>query len=228
MGADSLRGYVICTQARTGSTFLCEVLASTGVLGQPTEYFNTEGLRIGTPDYPDDPAAQLEQIVTAGATPNGVYGLKIMPHHFDRVAQTKWAERLPSLSFVSLVRLDLLSQAISAVRATQTQQWVAGNPAKGEPAYDRGAIEEQLQWFLEERTRWSRYFARNGMPVLHLFYEQLVRAPQSAADAIAQLLGLPERPMVDLGKVASVVQSDDLNREWRDRFVRESRDLAAF
>jgi len=224
----ALRGYAICTQARTGSTFLCEVLTSTGVLGRPTEYFNTDGLRIGTPDYPDDPEAQLEQIVTQGATPNGIYGLKIMPHHFDRVAQSNWAARLPSLSFVSLLRLDVLSQAISAVRATQTHQWVPENPAKGEAVYDRAAIAEQLQWFLDERTRWSRYFARNGMPVLHLFYEQVVRGPQATADAVAQLMGLTERPLVDLGKVASVIQGDELNREWRNRFVAESRDLAAF
>ncbi|MGP8122502.1 MAG: Stf0 family sulfotransferase [Xanthobacteraceae bacterium] len=34
------RGYAICTMPRSGSNFLCQLLASSGCLGRPLEYFN--------------------------------------------------------------------------------------------------------------------------------------------------------------------------------------------
>jgi LPS sulfotransferase NodH len=75
-----IRGYTICTTPRTGSNFLCELLSSTGVLGRPREYFNGAGRRLhDDPTYPDDPAGQFRRILTMGATPNGVYGLKVFP-----------------------------------------------------------------------------------------------------------------------------------------------------
>ena len=45
MGSDSegqdRTGYAICTIGRSGSSYLCQLLESTGVLGLPREYFNT-------------------------------------------------------------------------------------------------------------------------------------------------------------------------------------------
>ena len=37
-----MKGYAICTTIRSGSTWLSELLASTGQLGRPAEYFSTK------------------------------------------------------------------------------------------------------------------------------------------------------------------------------------------
>ena len=53
----AVRGYAICTAPRSGSNFLCQLLAGTGLLGRPLEYFNGPGRRyFDDPSYPDDPA----------------------------------------------------------------------------------------------------------------------------------------------------------------------------
>src|ERR1700687_5667641 len=100
------RGYAICTSGRSGSNLLCQYLSSTGMLGNPLEYFNGAGRRmLGQPDYPDDPARQIDWILTAGATPNGIYGVKIFPAQFDQVEKAiRWTEMLPNLAFVLLRR----------------------------------------------------------------------------------------------------------------------------
>src|SRR5258708_7421733 len=99
----AVRGYAICTAARSGSNFLDELLTSTGQLGRPMEYFNAVARRAtGMPDYPDDPEAQLAAILNLGATPNGVYGVKLFAEQFDAVAATRWPLRLPNLRFVHL------------------------------------------------------------------------------------------------------------------------------
>ncbi len=50
------------------------------MLGHPREYFNGPVRRQrDDPTYPDDPAQQIDRILTMGSTPNGVYALKLFP-----------------------------------------------------------------------------------------------------------------------------------------------------
>lgn len=226
-----MRGYAICTEPRSGSTFLSRLLTSTGVLGRPTEYFNVQTIRNwrGVPDYPDDPELQLAAIPRLGATPNGVYGLKVFSAEFDAVKSIRWPERLPGLSFIHLERHDLLGQAISHVRALQTQQWVARREPQGEAVYDARRINAELVRLSRAHTRWRYWFARNGLPVLSLVYEQVMRAPQGAVEAVGRLVGLTEVPRFDPEQVRGLeIQRDALSEEWRARFVAEARDLGAF
>src|SRR5690348_1964487 len=98
MAQEALRGYAICTTARSGSNYVSQLLASTCRLGRAEEYFYADARRRnGMTDYPDDPEAQLGMILTAGTTPNGIYGLKIFPNQFDAVAALRWPARLPNL-----------------------------------------------------------------------------------------------------------------------------------
>jgi LPS sulfotransferase NodH len=183
---------------------------------------------IGIADYPVDPESQLQAIPQLAATPNGIYGLKLHSVEFEKVKGTRWAERLPSLSFIHLERRDVLGQAISFVRASQTQQWVSFLGPKGEPIYNGALIDRVLLDILHQQTRWRYYLARNRVPVLHLTYEDVARFPQETAEAVGRLMGLTEKPCVDLSQVRLKVQRDALNEEWRQRFIAESHDLGRF
>ena len=221
-----LRGYVICAEQRSGSSYLCQLLWSTGLLGRPADYFNSVGRRRNQPDYPEDAEAQLGEILRQGRTENGVYGFKIFAFNFDRVAAARWAGRLPRLSFIHLNRRDLLGQAISSVRALQTGQYSANFEAGGTPSYDAGHILAELHRFARSEARWAAYFARCGIDPLRLCYEDIEAEPQAGVDKVAALLGLEERPLADLSRVALRVQRDSLSREWRARFIAEMGDVS--
>lgn len=45
------RGYLVCSTQRSGSTYLCQLLASTGVLGRPLEFFEARA-ETGLPPHP--------------------------------------------------------------------------------------------------------------------------------------------------------------------------------
>ena len=45
------RAYVVCSTQRSGSTYLCQMLASTGVAGNPLEYFEARA-ETGSPPHP--------------------------------------------------------------------------------------------------------------------------------------------------------------------------------
>jgi LPS sulfotransferase NodH len=226
-----MRGYAICTEARSGSTLLCRLLRSTGLLGQPTEFFNVETMQNawGIADYPLDAEGQIEAITRLGATPNGVYGVKLFSRDAAAHAATRWLERLPSLTLVYLERMDVLGQALSHVRALQTSRWVASSQELTSPQYSHALINGELMRIAEANARWRYFFARNGLPVMHLFYERITQEPQAAVDAIARRIGMSEPVPIDPSQFAQLtVQRDALSDEWRARFIAESRDLTVF
>ena len=224
MATGDLRGYAICTAPRSGSAYLCQLLESTEVLGRPDEYFNP-AIKIlpGMADHPADPTAQLEQITTRGATPNGVYGFELFAAQADRAASTHWPSALPNLKFIRLIRRDLLGQALSLARAQQTGQYRASFKITGEAVYDREEIQALLTRSVQAQARWELYFARIGLQPLTLVYEDIVERPQAAVDAIAALMQV-EGAVCDFSRVEIKVQRDAVLAEWRERFLAEATD----
>jgi len=221
------RGYAICTSSRSGSTLLCQYLSSTGLLGHPLEYFNGAGRRmLGDPDFPDEPEKQIECVLTIGATANGIYGIKVFPTQFDLVAKSiPWTRMLPNLKFVLLKRRDLLGQAISSLRAAQTNQWRATMAAYGAARYDGDQIREHLRVAALDHARWDVFFARNGIGPTVIAYEDLVADPQAGVDRIAALFGLQNEARIKPETVDLAIQRDATTEEWKARFLSEYRNL---
>jgi LPS sulfotransferase NodH len=215
------KGYVICGDHRSGSTYLCQLLTSTGVTGRPKEFFSDPLVAI---EIERDPAA-LERLLDEASTPNGVYGLKVFTQQFDVTMKSSWPGRLPGLKFVHLQRRDLLGQAMSFVRSIQTDQFRSGEEARAEPLYDGIAIAGHVARLADNEARWRRYFARNGLEPLWLAYEDLVADPAAAVAAVAALVGVGEPAVPDFGRVDVSVQRDEASAEWRRRFVAEYGDL---
>jgi LPS sulfotransferase NodH len=219
------RGYAICTSGRSGSNLLCQYLSSTGMLGNPLEYFNGSGRRLlGYPEYPDDPSKQIDWILTEGATPNGIYGLKIFPAQVEQIEKSiRWTELLPDLKFVLLKRRDILGQALSAVRALQTEQWRASMPARGPALYDGAQIYERLQIAARDYARWDIFFARRAVAAAVIIYEDFLVDPQSAVDQVADLFGLRGQARAAGERIDLKSQRDAITEEWRARFLDEYR-----
>ncbi len=220
-----MRGFAICTIGRSGSNWLGELLSSTGRLGHPQEYFNTEGRRLFLdPAYPDDPSEQIRWILTRGASANGVYGLKLFPSQVDAiVGRVRWADALPGLRYVHLVRGDVLAQAISLCRANQTGRFRSTVPESGVPSYDGEAILANIRLFAQHDARWIAFFARNAIAPLRLLYEDVVADPVAAVASIAELMGATEA-RIDPSRVQLEITRDELSEAWRRRFLAEYAD----
>jgi LPS sulfotransferase NodH len=217
------RGYAVCTSGRSGSNLLCQYLASTGVLGRPLEYFNAAARRMfGAPEFPDDPERQIKWVLTAGATDNGIFGIKVFPAQIDHAAKSiAWSRMLPNLAFVLLKRRDLLGQAISNLRATQTRQWRSTLPPQGSPAYDGPQIYAHLRDAVRDYARWDLFFARRGIAPTTIWYEDMLLDAQAAVDKVASLFGLQGQAPIARDKVDLAIQRDALNEDWRMRFLDE-------
>lgn len=216
-----LRGYVLSATPRCGSNFFGQLLASTGVLGDPREYLNAVGRRQydDDPDYPDDPGEQLARVVTTGRTSNGVYGVKIHPFQLAAMPADLdlWTE-LPDVHVVRMVREDRLGQALSWSRATRSGRFRAGEPGYGAVEYDRDHVTESLRFIDHENASWDRLLADRGGPTITVSYEEVLLDPQSAVDRVAALMRV-RRATIDLDLVTVRVQRDESSDEWRRRYV---------
>jgi LPS sulfotransferase NodH len=214
-------GYVICTEPRSGSNFLCALLEATGKLGRPREYFSDKRRFLDIERAPGLFEAMLEE----ATGPDGIYGLKVFSRQFDLTRRSAWPSRLPGLRFVSLERRDLLGQAISWLRATQTGQFRAGAARSGEARYDARAIARLMARFAGDQARWRLYFARNGIEPLWLTYEEVTADPAAAVAAVAAAVGVGGPLAVNVSAIPTSVQRDLESEVWRDRFVAEAGDV---
>lgn len=218
------RGYLICATPRSGSNYLCELLASTGQLGKPAEYFNTVGRRrYLDPNYPKHPRAQVEIIRSTGATPNGIFAAKIMPLQYRRACKrVDLLQALPNLKFLRLRRRDLLGQAISMARAQQSGQFMSSQQMRQTPVYDVQRIRDCIGAVGVMEATWDELMRELGVRPLALDYEDVVRDPQAAVDRVATLMGLVALPPINPALVQVKVQRDRESDEWRQRFLADT------
>ena len=214
---------MICATPRSGSNYLCQLLASTGQLGIPLEYFNTIGRRKSDPGYPKDRYAQIEIVRSRGATPNGIYALKVMPLQYRRVRErVDLLRALPNLTFVRLRRRDLLGQAISLSRARQTGQLMSSNPALRQPIYDVQDIRTCIADVRRMQSSWDQVMRDLGLQPITFDYEEVMRDPQAAIDGVAALMGLAAPPPVNPAMVRVSLQRNQESEAWRQRFLEET------
>lgn len=220
------RGYVVMTYARCGATWLAQLLGSTGCLGRPEDWFNGIGYRNrGVSNYPLDRQGQFAQILSAGKSSNGIFGVKLSPERCDQLSGFKWAEQLGAPHFIHLSREDQLARAISEVRAAQTGQWRSTTPPKNEPNYDAMAILKAIKRQAEDEARVRLYFALNQIKPFELSYEALASDPDGAVGCIAEFIGVRLSKAPDLSQVTLGIQRDALNDEWRARFCEDFADI---
>jgi LPS sulfotransferase NodH len=139
-------GYVICGTPRTGSTLLCNLLASTNTTGNPDSFYGRKFMSWWAREWrlPDRDTmserdfniAYLNAAVAAGKGGTGIFGLRLMRKNLDELSAIfdQVFPQLPSdrahlerafgcILYIHLSREDKLAQAISLVKAEQTGLW---------------------------------------------------------------------------------------------------------
>ena len=233
--------YWLCTTPRSGSSVLGDALAHTEVAGRPTEYFNRRfwpdlfkrfGVTAAT-DY-------LERVVAETATPNGVFGTKVMLDEdmaptFDALRERLGkpdlsdaeavARTFPNLDFVYLTRRDKVAQAVSYCRAQQSGVWRryhGGEPEpEGDAAFDYGAVHAQVQALTLREARWQMFFSDLAARPHTVVYEDLVLEPEKTVREMLAFLGLEPPPGWSLPRLPMERLADDTSKRWAERYLAE-------
>src|ERR1700745_4376455 len=157
------RCYVVCAIPRSGSNLLTDGLHATRRAGRPKQFF----MRKSESDFAAAHnlnlsagfAAYIQDIITATATSNEVFGFKLMSWYLDdffgRLRETRafgdatiddlslLRNAFPQVRFVHIHRRHKLRQALSTARALQTGLWKVknGEMEEQEPQFDPELIE---------------------------------------------------------------------------------------
>ncbi len=179
---------MICATARTGSTYLCQLLGSTGLLGHPREYFNTDGSRRRyDPAYPNRSLGAARHHPDQGGHRNGIYAVKVIApqltplerhrRSFPRPAESGLGQGPPQGS----AGPGHIAGACAADRSIHRLR-----SAKGGTTYDVQAIRHGLQSIRACRRRSGRGRCRGWTcSPLSIAYEDFLADPQAVVDRIA-------------------------------------------
>ena len=234
--------YLICAIPRSGSYLLCESLRNTTVAGRPTEYLSSGfrdywSPRWGTPTLD----GYLERVVESGTTPNGVFGCKSHAGQFDYFARqvsgrmpvphrerpkllARW---FPNLHYVRLRRADRVRQAVSYVKAIQSNIWWDADhppapydvPRPDSVRFDYLLIERSMARLDEEDQRWTRYFDAIGVNPLTLDFDDIVTDVDGAVRSVLDHLGLEPPEGYRAPPSGFRRQADEHSDQWVDRFL---------
>jgi LPS sulfotransferase NodH len=227
----------VCGTPRTGSTYLCDLLASTGVAGYPASYFREPdqqdwARRWGVPVAGDgsfDYRSLVRGALRAGASANGVFAARVMWGTLELIVQglagpapsradvDVLSDAFGPLLFVHLRREDVVGQAVSWARAEQTGYWQPGDTAQASPHLDTGQVDELVRTIREHDAAWSAWFSRQRVQPHVVTYEDLIADPGRTVTAILDRLGV-EAPAGWLPRSAHGRQADEVNREWVRRY----------
>ena len=212
----------IATETRTGSNYLCAMMAETNQMGKPGEYFS-KYVRFGDAD-----TAQERYIYACNnsISPNGVISVKIFPQHWELIERNFDNEsHFPDRKWIWLRRKDLISQAISRCIALQTKAWLSSVEPLQTPVYSSSEIVKKLRFIAISEARWHMFFARNDITPLVIWYEDMITEPEEAILNIAKFVDIDIDPDLINHDVHTRLQRTSLNEEWKKRFLVEMADI---
>lgn len=231
--------YLVCCTQRSGSSLLCDLLHNTRLAGNPQEYFSREfedtwAKRWHAYNF----GAYLEAALNRTCTPNGVFGAKIMYEHVDFLtgniereilddrepAASLLRAVLPNLHFIFIYRQNVVRQAVSHWRATQTAIWNDDGRARrpaGTAVYDFAAIDERVRGITLHNHCWRAFFSSNGIRPMEVTYEDLVPHPGETTRAILEFLGVRIPSRASFPGPSLRRQADSLSEEWVRRYEDE-------
>ncbi|MBV9688709.1 MAG: glycosyltransferase [Ktedonobacteraceae bacterium] len=233
--------YLIASTARTGSYLLCEALSQTGLAGRPTEYFVGSMMLSLQREWGISSLSEyLNKVLELGTTPNGVFGMKAHLSQFRlllsalqkiAVDQGLTGEDLlstvfPHLSYIWITRRDKVQQAISFLKAAQTNLWwltdqppVPAPPPNAKiPLFDFEAIDRAVQAIALGESAWQEYFNGHAITPLVVTYEDLIQTYDATARSVLSYLNIPIPAHLGILEPRMKKQADGISQEWAERY----------
>ncbi len=232
--------YIICSTPRTGSTLLCEYLASTTVAGQPHSYFRGQDKETRARDWgilqsnvTFDFADYLSAARATGSTDNGIFSTRIMWETLNELTTdlsrlypdivgndlNKLIHAFGKIRFVYLERSDVVAQAISLFRAERTSYWHSTQKEipENKIGFDFKEINLRVSEINNHNTAWQDWFSSVNVEPHHILYEDLDADPKSVVLDLLDFLEIAVPDDVEM-QAQNLRLADATTTHWLDQF----------
>ena len=217
--------YIVGSVPRSGSTLLCELLAATRLAGSPGEFFSPYTMRVSMDRWGARTLEEYVQELFARETGgNGVFGAKAHWAQYESAFGGADPRPLfPGLRWVYITRRDRVRQAVSWVRAQQTGQFHAQDPARADDAvFDHERIAQMLRRIGREEQLWESLFERHRFEPHRVVYEDLVADREAAVRGVLALLEVEAPADLHIPQPALERQADRVSDQWVERYLAEA------
>lgn len=199
--------YAILTTPRSGSTYFCELLDSTGIAGHPYEHLRLAAQEL-TRHCNFDYLRLLYNLMQYRTTSNGVFGTKLISHFlFEFLRATPDCQQIfDSIDkYILLVRRDKVAQAVSLVLAQKTEIWHIrhhNNTNNNNISYQSKLdhidindallknVEQKYNFINNQEARLKKILAKHEIEALELAYEDIVEDAKLQTNRILNFLGI--------------------------------------
>ncbi len=197
--------------ARSGSTYLCRELERHFDVGKMAETLNPA--QISKSPIERRLSKRLSPWFAFKAGFKGVVGAEC-----SGFVDTY----LSDIVLIRLVRRDIVAQAVSLVKATQTRQWHLTDTVRQPARYNLAEIESAILKIASVADRLRAYAEGMGRPCEMLAYEDFSGGDTSGALSICDRLGVPRRSIESpIEHRPTERMGDEINEQWRERASRE-------
>lgn len=214
-----MRGFLLLSEGRSGTEWLCSMTNSTGIMGKAQEWLDVDVLdKMPSREHA---AKYLDAVISKASTSNGRFAVKLFPRHLkhshhrygnDFIGACRAAH---NTSIFVLERRDRLRQAISFARAEMTGAWTNDRAKKSYEVYDYQHICKCYFQIEESYAFWRSYLGIHGIEHQRFYYEDLLDDPTPFVRAAAQKLGLKQSQQSCSQRK---MQRDSVTEEWVSRF----------
>ena len=224
--------YAIVTTPRSGSTYLCDLLDSTGIAGHPSEHLRQAALELSL-DCNFNYLKLLHNLLQYRTSENGVFGTKFISHFFFDFQQAKpdFKQIFNSIDrFILLIREDKVAQAVSLVLAQKTQIWHIRNSIKNisykskleDVAIDDALlndVEQKYEFLNQQEARLKKILVANKVEHMLLIYEDILKDPELQINRILDFLKIarPENYVMNINSEIKKMPSN-ISQEIIDQF----------
>ena len=221
----AIRFVFICFTNRCGSTYLGDLLSSTGFFEPADESLNADNVLPLCRDRGIRSLREYFAHVVRRDARNDTYIVKVAAEQIVLLIEAGILGQIVERSdFLFLNRVDKLAQAISRAIAEQNNRWAWDSPSKipdCELVYSVERIVQHMYDITILNLSFEQFFGLNGILPIDIEYERLVSAPQPELDQIVRRLRLPAL-RIDPGKLRIRRQGNEINTAWRSRFLLEA------
>lgn len=220
---------VMSTLPRCGSELMSATLASSGAMGLFTEYLDS-GMRYNPRfiRYIFNQKHYYEKLIQVRTSQRGIFATKMFWRHLTVKGGQNFLDYFSKtyssdIRFLYLYREDTLAQAISYVKALQTQAWTSKREAVVSPHYDFDQITRAKHKFDTEGSGWRNYFEKHNISTVVIKFEDFVNDIEGESRKALLHLGAENGENLTIKIPGLKKQSDTINMEWRERYIRDSR-----
>ncbi len=216
---------LIVFQSRVGTTWLCQLMKNTSLLGRPRELFHSNNLleEFESGGY-DNFNELMKALVSSHTTENGVFSAKSGFHTLAPLFLLKeFPNNIRTWKIIFVKRRDVLSQAISCYKLNLNRQAASWQESKMnivDENYDFNEISRQMRNIGRSRYITSMMLKSYDCDYLEIFYEDLNADPEAILRSISQFVGV-KLGEIDL-ETRFEIQRDEISAIWKKRWLAES------